>query len=75
MSEVDRVLGNTEKLDAAAWRATGERFRVPTGFDLGAEEKIVVNDIMAVRETALHLIDGIEGRAQHGFPSQEELGG
>ena len=28
------------------------------------EEKIAVNDIMAVKETALHLIDGIEGRAR-----------
>ncbi len=34
------------------------------GFGLDAEEKIVVNDIMAARETALHLIDGIEGRAR-----------
>ena len=33
-------------------------------FGLAAEEKIVVNDIMAVTETALHLIDGLEGRAR-----------
>ncbi|MBN9049058.1 MAG: tRNA (N(6)-L-threonylcarbamoyladenosine(37)-C(2))-methylthiotransferase MtaB [Rhizobiales bacterium] len=57
MPEVDLVLGNQEKLDAAAWRALPD-------FGVGAEEKIVVNDIMAVRETALHLVDGIEGHTR-----------
>ena len=33
-------------------------------FVLGTEEKCRVNDIMAVRETAPHLVDGIEGRAR-----------
>src|SRR5882762_6847081 len=33
-------------------------------FGIGAEQKIAVNDIMAVKETAPHLIDGIEGRAR-----------
>jgi threonylcarbamoyladenosine tRNA methylthiotransferase MtaB len=60
MPEVDRVLGNTEKLDPQAWAATGAAL----GFGVAAEEKIAVNDIMSVRETALHLIDGIEGRAR-----------
>jgi threonylcarbamoyladenosine tRNA methylthiotransferase MtaB len=31
---------------------------------LGTEEKCRVNDIMAVRETAPHLVDGIDGRAR-----------
>jgi threonylcarbamoyladenosine tRNA methylthiotransferase MtaB len=63
MDEVDRVLGNEEKLSVSAWSDAGASFaRAPFGVD--AEEKIVVNDIMAVRETALHLIDGIEGRAR-----------
>jgi threonylcarbamoyladenosine tRNA methylthiotransferase MtaB len=31
---------------------------------LAAEEKILVNDIMSVRETAPHLIDAFEGRAR-----------
>jgi threonylcarbamoyladenosine tRNA methylthiotransferase MtaB len=63
MDEVDRVLGNEEKLSAAAWADTGASFdRLAFGVD--AEEKIIVNDIMAVRETALHLIDGLEGRAR-----------
>jgi threonylcarbamoyladenosine tRNA methylthiotransferase MtaB len=63
MPEVDRVVGNTEKFDLAAWNDTRAAFD-RGAFGIDAEEKIVVNDIMAVRETALHLIDGIEGRAR-----------
>jgi threonylcarbamoyladenosine tRNA methylthiotransferase MtaB len=63
MPEVDRVVGNTEKFDVAAWSDTRAAF-ARSAFGIDAEEKIVVNDIMAARETALHLIDGIEGRAR-----------
>jgi threonylcarbamoyladenosine tRNA methylthiotransferase MtaB len=59
MVEVDRVLGNEEKLSATAWAETAA-----SAFGLGREEKIVVDDIMAVKETAAHLVDGIEGRAR-----------
>jgi threonylcarbamoyladenosine tRNA methylthiotransferase MtaB len=58
MAEVDRVLGNSEKLSRAAWSDT----RVAFGVE--GEEKAVVNDIMAVRESAPHLIEGLEGRAR-----------
>jgi threonylcarbamoyladenosine tRNA methylthiotransferase MtaB len=58
MPEVDRVLGNEEKLGAQAWRQTR------TAFELGSEEKVVVNDIMAVTETAPHLIDGLQGHTR-----------
>jgi threonylcarbamoyladenosine tRNA methylthiotransferase MtaB len=75
MREVDRVLGNEEKLKSAAWRDTQRAFAasLPSsasggglgwGFGIAAEEKIVVNDIMAARETAPHLIDGFEGRTR-----------
>ena len=50
MPEVDRVLGNAEKLDA--------RFFLPDAPDLA------VNDIQSVRETAAHLLEGFEGRAR-----------
>jgi len=61
MPEVDRVLGNREKLDAQAWRETGELMLrdVPAG-----EAKVAVNDIMAVTETAAHLVDGFDGRSR-----------
>src|SRR5436309_12889424 len=51
MAEVDRVLGNREKLDAGM-------------FGLEREARVLVDDIMAVRDTALHLIDGMEGRVR-----------
>ena len=63
MPEVALVLGNEEKISAGAWREQRDVLaRSP--FDLAAEEKISVNDIMAVTETAAHLVDGIEGRAR-----------
>ena len=52
MPEVSRVIGNHEKMQADTW--TG--LRAP---DLiGDTEKVQVDDIMSVRETAGHLIDG-----------------
>jgi threonylcarbamoyladenosine tRNA methylthiotransferase MtaB len=52
MAEVDRVLGNDDKMRASAWQETRR------ALDLGACEKIAVSDIMAVREMAPHLVDG-----------------
>src|SRR5206468_1469340 len=63
MREVDRVLGNEEKLKAAAWQETRRAFATPD-FGLAAEEKVVVNDIMAVKETAPQLVDSFEGRTR-----------
>jgi threonylcarbamoyladenosine tRNA methylthiotransferase MtaB len=64
MGEVDRVIGNEEKLQAAAWADTRAYLARPGGFGTDGEEKIVVNDIMAVTETAPHLIEAMEGRAR-----------
>lgn len=52
MTEVDRVVGNDDKMRASAWQKTR------SAFDLGASEKIAVSDIMAVKEMAPHLVDG-----------------
>jgi threonylcarbamoyladenosine tRNA methylthiotransferase MtaB len=54
MPEVDRVLGNEEKLQPAGY----------ADFGIGATERILVNDMMSVRETAGHMVEGIEGRAR-----------
>ena len=52
MPEVSRVIGNSEKMQAATWAGLA----VP---DLiGVTERVQVDDIMSVRETAGHLIDG-----------------
>ncbi len=48
MPEVTRVLGNHEKMQAATW----------AGLTLPDTERVQVNDILSVRETAGHLIDG-----------------
>ncbi|MGD9838600.1 MAG: tRNA (N(6)-L-threonylcarbamoyladenosine(37)-C(2))-methylthiotransferase MtaB [Afipia sp.] len=53
MSEVDRVLGNDDKMRSDAWRNT----RLAFG---GGGEKIAVSDIMAVREMAPHLAAGFQ---------------
>jgi threonylcarbamoyladenosine tRNA methylthiotransferase MtaB len=52
MDEVDLVLGNAEKSQAGSYAPTAEPTRVR------------VNDIMSVRETAGHLIDGLKDRAR-----------
>ncbi|WP_246333258.1 tRNA (N(6)-L-threonylcarbamoyladenosine(37)-C(2))-methylthiotransferase MtaB [Aureimonas mangrovi] len=57
MAEVDAVLGNEDKLKAASYRALPD-------FGVSAQEKILVNDIMSVTETAGHMVDAIEGRAR-----------
>ena len=52
MPEVTRVIGNHEKMQAETWRS----LRAPDF--VGQTEKVMVDDIMSVRETAGHLIDG-----------------
>jgi threonylcarbamoyladenosine tRNA methylthiotransferase MtaB len=50
MPEVSRVIGNAEKMRADSFA--------------GGHERVVVSDIMAVRETANHLIDGYAERTR-----------
>jgi threonylcarbamoyladenosine tRNA methylthiotransferase MtaB len=63
LPNVGRVIGNEDKLDPTAWRATRDALDAPA-FGIGRDEKIAVNDIMSVKETAAHLVDGLEGRAR-----------
>jgi threonylcarbamoyladenosine tRNA methylthiotransferase MtaB len=63
MREVDRVIGNDEKMRPDAWAATRDVL-ARGAFGVADEEKIAVNDIMAVKETAAHLIDGLDGRVR-----------
>ncbi|ODS00577.1 tRNA (N(6)-L-threonylcarbamoyladenosine(37)-C(2))-methylthiotransferase MtaB [Methyloceanibacter methanicus] len=59
MDEVDRVVGNQEKLEAHTFHALA-----PAGLGTSDTEKVSVNDIMSVTETANHLIEGFGGRAR-----------
>ena len=58
MPETDRVIGNAEKLSALGWA------RTRAAFDLSDAPKTIVNDIMAAKETAPHLIDHFAGRTR-----------
>jgi threonylcarbamoyladenosine tRNA methylthiotransferase MtaB len=56
MAEVDLVIGNADKLKAESY--------APIAFGIPLNDKVQVNDIMSVRETAAHLIEGMDGRAR-----------
>ena len=58
MDEVDRVLGNDDKMRGQAWRDTRAAF--DAGFGVAQSEKIAVADIMAVKEMAPHLLEGFQ---------------
>ena len=51
MPEVERVMGNGEKLRPESWKFEGT-------------DPVHVGDIMEVRETASHLVEGFEGRTR-----------
>ncbi|MBA3039829.1 MAG: tRNA (N(6)-L-threonylcarbamoyladenosine(37)-C(2))-methylthiotransferase MtaB [Alphaproteobacteria bacterium] len=57
MPEVDAVLGNEEKLKADNYRALPD-------FGVEADEKLRVNDIMSVTETAPQLVGHIDGHVR-----------
>lgn len=56
MGEVDHVLGNGEKLAASSWQALANV--------TDDAPRISVGDIEKIRETAGHLVDGIDGRSR-----------
>lgn len=51
MDEVDQIIGNDLKLKAESW-------------GLDSDNKVLVNDIMSVKETAGHLVEGFEDRSR-----------
>ena len=62
MAEVDHVIGNTEKMQPGTWTAlAGTPFAGPPLAGSVPAERILVGDIMAVKETASHLVDGYGG--------------
>jgi threonylcarbamoyladenosine tRNA methylthiotransferase MtaB len=54
MPEIDAVLGNADKMRAETFR----------GLSIAGSPRVVVNDIMSVRETAPAMIDGFGSRAR-----------
>ena len=57
MPEVTRVIGNHEKMQADTWKGLAPDL-------IGQTERVQVDDILSVRETAGHLIDGFGTRAR-----------
>jgi len=53
MAEVNKVIGNQEKLETSGYN-----------FVMASTEKALVNDIMSVRETASHMVTSFEGPAR-----------
>jgi threonylcarbamoyladenosine tRNA methylthiotransferase MtaB len=62
MREVDRVVGNDDKMRGETWRATREAFGDPAPI-----EKIAVTDIMAVKAMTPRLIDGFQSGLPRAF--------
>jgi threonylcarbamoyladenosine tRNA methylthiotransferase MtaB len=54
LDEVDHVIGNVEKMKAETF----------IGLSIAGSERVQVDDIMSVRETAGHLIDGFGSRTR-----------
>ncbi|MBY0560706.1 tRNA (N(6)-L-threonylcarbamoyladenosine(37)-C(2))-methylthiotransferase MtaB [Hyphomicrobium sp.] len=54
MAEVDHVIGNGEKMKAETF----------AGLSTSTSERVLVNDIMSVRESALHMIDGFHSHTR-----------
>jgi threonylcarbamoyladenosine tRNA methylthiotransferase MtaB len=68
MVEVDRVLGNDDKMRGQAWRATAAALDADTlGPDIAGADKIAVTDIMTVKEMAPHLLDGFQSGLPRAF--------
>ncbi|MEZ5752335.1 MAG: tRNA (N(6)-L-threonylcarbamoyladenosine(37)-C(2))-methylthiotransferase MtaB [Paracoccaceae bacterium] len=57
MPEVTRVIGNHEKMQPETWAAMAPDL-------IGQTERVQVDDILSVRETAGHLIDGFGTRSR-----------
>jgi threonylcarbamoyladenosine tRNA methylthiotransferase MtaB len=60
MPEVDRVLGNGSKTALETWIET----KAALDFGISTEEKVKIGDLTTLQETALHFVDGFEGRTR-----------
>ena len=67
MAEVDRVVGNDDKMHGEAWRDARAAFASAADFGIANDEKVAVADIMAVTEMAPHLVQGFQGGLPRAF--------
>jgi threonylcarbamoyladenosine tRNA methylthiotransferase MtaB len=67
MVEVDRVVGNDDKMHGEAWVTSRLAFDAASSFGIASDEKIAVADIMAVTEMAPHLVEGFQSGLPRAF--------
>jgi threonylcarbamoyladenosine tRNA methylthiotransferase MtaB len=67
MEEVDRVVGNDDKMQGETWHNARAALDMADAFGIAASEKIVVGDIMSVREMAPHLLQGFQSGLPRAF--------
>lgn len=58
MSEVDFVIGNNDKLETSTYA------NIKNNFNLEKYEKVIVNDIMSIKENIPHMIDAVAHNAR-----------
>jgi threonylcarbamoyladenosine tRNA methylthiotransferase MtaB len=60
MAEVDRVVGNHDKMRRESWHETRAALESARNFGIDPSEKIAVADIMSVTDMAPHLVEGFK---------------
>src|ERR1700678_1884409 len=60
MAEVDRVVGNDDKMRSEAWLNARTALDGARNVDAAASDKIAVSDIMAVRQMALPRLEALQ---------------
>jgi threonylcarbamoyladenosine tRNA methylthiotransferase MtaB len=67
MADVDRVIGNDDKMRAEGWRDARAAFDASRGSNQAPSAKIAVTDIMSVREMPPHRLDDFKARLPRAF--------
>jgi threonylcarbamoyladenosine tRNA methylthiotransferase MtaB len=60
MAEVDRVIGNHDKMQAEAWRQARAAFEEVGALGIEANDKVAVTDIMTVRQMTPPVLEGLQ---------------
>jgi threonylcarbamoyladenosine tRNA methylthiotransferase MtaB len=60
MAEVDRVVGNHDKMRGEAWRQARAAFEEAGALGIAANDKVAVTDIMSVRQMTPPVLEGLQ---------------
>ena len=67
MAEVDRVVGNDDKMRGDAWRRARAAFDAAGALKIETTDKIAVTDIMSVRQMAPPVLEGLQKSQPRAF--------